>query len=841
MDQHLAKRSPAVRWLRGELPDSSFERLRSAIRTSSLKTRLMIFLIPPVLIILVATGYINYLISKQFINSAIDRSCQLQAMAVKREIELFLDRWREDVGRLSQEAVSADSLRRFLSKVDVSGGLDYLGVAFISQKDANHLVFMRQDGQIAQIASGKMAEIKPMPLIYYEKIKQSTSRSVWLSPVVELEYPFPVTDNPNQKLIRKVIHMAAPCCGNGEGAGYLLVTVDAMALRNILSLYNSNRSPIWAFPRTAEERYFFLFDPEGWILFQSDAVDKPRAELSTHLARSGYSGTLGRQGLESAFRPDSIFERYWSMVADVRAGRPDSVLMTAYQPNAYGRDYHLAYAPIRFKPSLSADPQVVAGVAYMDISRLTMMAGYRHIDTMLIVALAAALVVAGLIFALGRVITRPILKLAEAVKDLPPNGEPKPVALPYYGREITILQGAINTMIATVNRQMADIRNKDRTIRNASLKEQAFLDGATVEPPPPAGGDPVPSIVGFGPRVERLKAEIGKAARVEADVLIIGETGTGKQLAAEAIHGLSARAAAPFISINCGALDENLLLDTLFGHIKGAFTEAKSDRKGAFLEAHQGTLFLDEIQAASPRVQQALLRAISARKIKPLGSDREIEVDVRLFVATNVDLRELIDRGGFREDLYFRLKVITVHTPPLRDQKENIPVLARHFLNLQATAYGRPAKGLSKGALSRLMRYDWPGNIRELQNCITRAVVMTEGQLIHSEDTHLDVEAEVWEVAPPDAVSHRASPRSPQTELPAGLTPRQQKAFAAIKARGRITRGEYQGLIGGNLPARTAIHDLNGLVRRGLLEKTGSGPATHYVVVVGRPEPSNRQ
>ncbi len=826
-----------MRWLRGELPDSSFERLQAAIRTSSLKTRLMIFLIPPVITILIATGYINYLISKQFINNAIERSSQLQVMAVKREIETFLDRWREDVCRLAQEPVSAENLRRFLGRRDVSGGPDYLGVAFISQKDANHLVFMAQDGEIVHIAPDKMSEIKPMPLIYYEKIKQLTPLQVWLSPVSELEYPFPVTDNPNQKLIRKVIHIATPCGENGDRAGFLLVTVDALTLRNILSLYNSNRSPIWAFPRTAEERYFFMFDPDGWILFQSDAVDRPRAELSTHLARAGYTGTLGRQGLESAFRPDSIFERFWTMVAEVRAGRHNVTLMTAYQPNAYGRDYHLAYAPIRFKPALNADPQVVAGVAYMDISRMTMMAGYKHVDTMLIVALAAAAVVAGLIFALGRVITRPVLKLAEAVNQLPQEGEPEFLELPYYGVEITVLQSAINGMIATVKRQMEDIRTKDRTIRHASLKEQADLNGGGPKPSPPAAADPVPSIVGSGSRLERLKTEIGKAARAAADVLIIGETGTGKQLAAEAIHGLSARAGKPFISINCGALDENLLLDTLFGHTKGAFTEAKSDRNGAFLEAHQGTLFLDEIQAASPRVQQALLRAISARKIKPLGSDREIEVDVRLVVATNVDLKDLIERGGFREDLYFRLKVITVHTPALRDQKENIPVLARHFLEEQEKTTGRPGKGLSKGALSKLMRYDWPGNIRELQNCITRAVVMAEGDLIHAEDIHVDVEG--WEAELPEAAMREAPSRVPEPRLPAGLNPRQQKAFVAVRARGRITRGEYQELIGGDLPSRTAIHDLQDLVRRGLLRKAGKGPATHYVLSEG--SDSNRK
>ncbi|HWR91062.1 MAG TPA: sigma-54 dependent transcriptional regulator, partial [Desulfobacterales bacterium] len=549
-----------------------------------------------------------------------------------------------------------------------------------------------------------------------------------------MEFPFPEPDNPNQRLIRKVIQMATLCCIEGDTPGYLMVSVDIRNLRNILSLYNSSQSPIWAYQRTAEERYFYLFDTDGWILFQSDSVERPLSELSTHLARSGYTGTLGRQGLESAFRPDTIFDDYWKMVEDVRDERQDVMSLTAYQPNAFGRSCYLAYAPIRFKKSLEASPQVVAGVAYLDISRLTLAAGYKHIDTMFYITVATALVVGALIYVLGGILTRPILKLAEAVNELPQHADLTPIELPYYGREITVLQKAINALIATLTSQMEEIRRKDKTIRSASLKEQALLDQVISEPSSEAAVDPVPSIVGHGPRIEKLKIEILKAAQVDVDVLIIGETGTGKQLAAEAVHRLSARSEKPFISINCGALDENLLLDTLFGHVRGAFTEAKTDRKGAFLESDQGTLFLDEIQVASARVQQAMLRAIAVRKIKPLGSDREIDVDVRLIVASNIDLREAIQQGRFREDLYFRLKVITIHTLPLREQKENIPLLARHFLKLQERLAGRAGMGLSKGALSKLMRYDWPGNVRELQNCITRAVVMAERPVIQADD-----------------------------------------------------------------------------------------------------------
>jgi DNA-binding NtrC family response regulator len=819
------KKDPAMRWLRGETPDSSFERLRNAINTSSLKTRLMIGLIPLVVLIMVITGYVTYLISKQSIGKAIERTSRLQTVAVRNEIESYFERCRQDIAHLAQEAITPQALHRFIAKQKISGGIEYLEAAYIAQKSAGHLVYMAKNDQIVQIEADS---IKPSPLSYYEQLKQLGPGQVWLSPIIEIEYPFPEPGNPNQRLTRKVIQMATPCCQDDGTSGYLMVSVDIRNLRNILSLYNSSQSPIWAYPRTTEERYIYLFDTDGWILFQSDSVERPLAELSTHLARSGYTGTLGRQGLEFAFRPDSIFDDYWKMVEDVGEGRQDVVSMTGHQPNAYGRSYYLAYAPVRFKSSLKADARVVAGVAYLDISRLTLAAGYKHIDTMFYITVATALVVGALIFILGGILTRPILKLAEAVTALPHHPRLTPIALPYYGKEITVLQKAINALIATLTNQLEEIRRKDKTILNASLKEQAFLDQVISEPASDAAADPVPSIVGAGARIERLKSEILKAAQVGVDVLIIGETGTGKQLAAEAVHRLSARSEKPFISINCGALDENLLLDTLFGHVRGAFTEAKTDRKGAFLEADQGTLFLDEIQVASPRVQQAMLRAIAVRKIKPLGSDRETDVDVRLIVASNVDLREAIQKGQFREDLYFRLKVISIHTLPLREQKENIPLLARHFLMLQERLAGRTGMGLSKGALSKLMRYDWPGNVRELQNCIIRAAVMTEHPIIQEEDIPLDVGD--WEPDPGSGFQPAAA-RPAEAGGPAiDLNHRQRKAWGAIMAQGRITRSRYQEIIGGHLPTRTAIYDLQDLVAKGVLKKAGSGPATHYVL-----------
>ena len=343
-----------------------------------------------------------------------------------------------------------------------------------------------------------------------------------------------------------------------------------------------------------------------------------------------------------------------------------------------------------------------------------------------------------LIYFLGRAITHPILNLAEAVNHLQATGDLHPIDLPTSNYEAGVLQTAVNKMIATVKRQVEEIEIRDRRIETVSLKEKVTLGNPMAVAVNHSPGVQILGIVGTGTKIDRLKTDIYKAAQVDVDVLIIGETGTGKQLAADAIHHLSPRNAKPFISINCGELDENLLLDTLFGHVKGAFTEARGDRKGAFLKSDGGTLFLDEIQTASMGVQQSLLRAIAMRKIKPLGSDREIDVDVRLIAATNLDLSILIEQNRFRSDLYFRLKVISIHTPPLREHRENLPLLAGYFLKEMERLTGKEGVALSRGALEKMRAYDWPGNIREMKNCLTRAVVMTEGGIIQADDILLE-------------------------------------------------------------------------------------------------------
>ena len=238
------------------------------------------------------------------------------------------------------------------------------------------------------------------------------------------------------------------------------------------------------------------------------------------------------------------------------------------------------------------------------------------------------------------------------------------------------------------------------------------------------------SILGKSAPMKELFALIERVAASTANVLIAGESGTGKEMVARAIHGSGPRAGKPFVAINCTAIPESLLESELFGHAKGAFTGAVQKKKGLFEEAHGGTLFLDEIGDMSPTLQAKLLRVLQERKIRPVGDTQQIDVDVRILSATHKDLKEAIRDGRFREDLYYRLSVIPLVLPALREREEDIPLLAEHFLQKYSAANGRQIKGFTKAAMNKLLRLRWDGNVRELENLVERLVVLTQGEWI---------------------------------------------------------------------------------------------------------------
>jgi two-component system response regulator PilR (NtrC family) len=238
------------------------------------------------------------------------------------------------------------------------------------------------------------------------------------------------------------------------------------------------------------------------------------------------------------------------------------------------------------------------------------------------------------------------------------------------------------------------------------------------------------NIVGQSPKMKAIFDLIQTIAPQSSRVLITGESGTGKELVARAIHENSPRSSTPFITINCGAFPETLLESELFGYVKGAFTGANENRRGLFQAAHGGTLFLDEIGNMNLAMQVKLYRVLQEGKVRPLGSTEEIDVDVRVIAATNRDLEKAIASGDFREDLFYRLSVIPLHLPSLRERREDIPLLARHFLESFRKSMDKPIEAISPQAMSRLETYDWPGNVRELENTIERAVALESGSEI---------------------------------------------------------------------------------------------------------------
>jgi two-component system nitrogen regulation response regulator NtrX len=247
------------------------------------------------------------------------------------------------------------------------------------------------------------------------------------------------------------------------------------------------------------------------------------------------------------------------------------------------------------------------------------------------------------------------------------------------------------------------------------------------------------TMIGESYVMAQLREQVAMAAPTNGRVLIYGENGTGKELVARTIHGLSRRRGGPFIEVNCAAIPEELIESELFGHVKGAFTGAVADRRGRFEAADGGTLFLDEIADMSLKTQAKVLRALQEQVVEPVGRSTGVKVDVRVIAATNKDLTGEIRTGRFREDLYFRLNVIPIFVPPLRDREADIPRLADHFIREFAREYGRRAKTFDASALGVLTAYAWPGNVRELRNTIERLMIMVPGDIVTAGDmTFLD-------------------------------------------------------------------------------------------------------
>jgi DNA-binding NtrC family response regulator len=281
-----------------------------------------------------------------------------------------------------------------------------------------------------------------------------------------------------------------------------------------------------------------------------------------------------------------------------------------------------------------------------------------------------------------------------------------------------------------------DVEDIELLVRRALDKRNLEREVLYLRSTIPQGFD---AMIGRHPEMVRIYQLIAQIAPTAATVLVTGESGTGKELIARAIHTQSPRSAKPFVAVNLAALPDTLVESELFGHEKGAFTGAVARKLGKFELAHGGTLFLDEIGSLRPDLQATLLRALQQREIERLGGSRTVSVDVRVIAATNVNLRQAVRDRTFREDLYYRLNVVPITVPPLRDRREDVSLLVEHFVRKYAREFNRDVRGVSAGALEVLQRYDWPGNVREMENIIQRAIVLAGGPVLQLQDLPLDL------------------------------------------------------------------------------------------------------
>lgn len=825
----------------------------------SMTSRVLLLGLPLLTLVLLLVFLATGRSIEALVNRAIARNAQLQAQAMSLSLEQILTETRNQLLILAAGSMDPkDMVRRLQFRVRAEG-LRYREVAFMGTDPSQRYLLLSYGGEIISIPPDIASATVGNPFTSLSAAQRPGH--VQVSQPLEVVYSMVPLNDSVQSIPLYVIRFSTPIYdAQGVFQGMLILSLDLTVLRDAISMFSSSSAPL----RTADDETrirSIFFDNQGWMLFQSENLeaDEASGRLNSDSLRAGFQGEFGRAGFSTAFRPGPNHVNYWSMVSSVQGGHSGQIFLD--NSDAWGHENSavegVSFAPVTFAANPDSPRTIMGGLAVLDTSFTATRTGIQIIGIYGI-CLLAGICLLGLGLAwLARGTTKRLRRLSNEVNLRIDSHSSNPLVLPPMPRELEQLKDAINALLHR-------LRRSEEEQLNQQLMQDARWAREPAENMPELDDIPDNGLVGTSAAMQDLRANILKAAPTMADVLVIGETGTGKELVSAAIHQASPRANGPFITINCGALDENLLMDTLFGHVKGAFTEARQPRKGAFLTAEGGTLMLDEIGNAAPKVQQALLRALSTRMIRPLGSDEDVPFDTRIIAATNAELLQDAQEGSFREDLYYRLAVITIRTPPLRRRKSDLPLLAVFFLTRAAESQGLPTPRLSRGALRKLQEYHWPGNVRELQNCLTRALAFCENGLIFAENIQLGPDTLPGDIARPErgklsCPPARADSRQPHNEAaetaeapavqpaPAeseeqGAMPAAEDAQPRLNARlarllphivelGSISRQEYQDMAGKDISMRTAQYDLQILVRLGLVRREGRGPAQRYIVL----------
>lgn len=825
----------------------------------SMTSRVLLLGLPLLTLVLLLVFLATGRSIEALVNRAIACNAQLQAQAMSLSLEQILTETRNQLLILAAGSMDPkDMVRRLQFRVRAEG-LRYREVAFMGTDPSQRYLLLSYGGEIISIPPDIASATVGNPFTSLSAAQRPGH--VQVSQPLEVVYSMVPLNDSVQSIPLYVIRFSTPIYdAQGVFQGMLILSLDLTVLRDAISMFSSSSAPL----RTADDETrirSIFFDNQGWMLFQSENLeaDEASGRLNSDSLRAGFQGEFGRAGFSTAFRPGPNHVNYWSMVSSVQGGHSGQIFLD--NSDAWGHENSavegVSFAPVTFAANPDSPRTILGGLAVLDTSFTATRTGIQIIGIYGI-CLLAGICLLGLGLAwLARGTTKRLRRLSNEVNLRIDSHSSNPLVLPPMPRELEQLKDAINALLHR-------LRRSEEEQLNQQLMQDARWAREPAENMPELDDIPDNGLVGTSAAMQDLRANILKAAPTMADVLVIGETGTGKELVSAAIHQASPRANGPFITINCGALDENLLMDTLFGHVKGAFTEARQPRKGAFLTAEGGTLMLDEIGNAAPKVQQALLRALSTRMIRPLGSDEDVPFDTRIIAATNAELLQDAQEGSFREDLYYRLAVITIRTPPLRRRKSDLPLLAVFFLTRAAESQGLPTPRLSRGALRKLQEYHWPGNVRELQNCLTRALAFCENGLIFAENIQLGPDTLPGDIARPErgklsCPPARADSRQPHNEAPEtaehsvvppapaeseeqDTAPVAEDAQPRLNARlarllpqivelGSISRQEYQDMAGKDISMRTAQYDLQILVRLGLVRREGRGPAQRYIVL----------
>lgn len=720
--------------------------------------RFALYIMPVCLCLVMVANWLGYRAASVSLTDSLNSLPLFEAKAQATRMGDTLEQLRHSLTRIAKSnAINAQSLHDNIALFFQDNAALVREIGYIST-DGTGFLLLRDNGgfKVLDATEGSQGPYSP-----FQQIAVHRSLPGMADLHVPVYFDDPTATAQQLEARSPVMRMTLT---TEDNRGTLVLGIDLASWRNQLASYMQPGSPLRTPAQDDSMQLAFYFDTRGWILFEMDNTGSKN--YLPDLARAGYGGDLGRPGFDAAFRPWSAHERFWHMVTEIAAGRSGSVPAPAnkYIPAQIGSDGFLCFAPVLFTPADDAPAQTIGGLAFFETSSLPLAAFLRFANYALGLIVASLVIFGILTFMVSRKLATPMRTMADNLGAMAEASELAYLNTPPASEEQQKLQAAVNTIIADA---MAARRERDRLTREmtqARSRLPADLTMPLAKPLPDAEF----GLVGSSTLMREVREHVRKAARAGTDVLVWGETGTGKELVAAAIHKAGKRSSGSYISINCGALDENLLLDALFGHVKGAFSEAKADRKGAFLAADGGTLHLDEIANASLKVQQSLLRALSVRRIRPLGTDEELPFNTRVVAATNVDLRECVRAGTFREDLYFRLAIISIETPPLRHRKEDIPELAAYCIHDAAAALGRPEARLSRGALELMAGYDWPGNVREFKNCLTRAMAFVEGDLILRQHITLEQDAFRTYAKPisPRVLAEKLHPADPSLRQP---------------------------------------------------------------------------